>query len=165
MSIDQVKRRLPVATPERQLIGSLVGIDDSKRPLVDFPGNRGVNPVPALTLAVLPAIAQAGVCFPVPVLLNLVGEEYQPVIVGLLHEQLFASPANTMQHKTMPANDVTQTLKADIVSIEGNEEIQFSCGKSSLSLKKNGQIVIKGENITNRARRANKIKGGSVQVN
>ena len=95
---------------------------------------------------------------------NIEGTNNPPIIVGILHEHLFSEPTLKQAPEIQP-DKKTQELKADLINIEGNEEIQFHCGKSSLSLKKNGQVVIKGENITNRARGNNKIKGASVLIN
>ncbi len=49
--------------------------------------------------------------------------------------------------------------------IEADQEIELKCGKSSFSMDRDGKIVVRGENVTNRAKQMNKIKGGSVQVN
>jgi hypothetical protein len=37
--------------------------------------------------------------------------------------------------------------------------------KSTLLMKKDGKVVVKGANVTTRASEANKIKGASVQLN
>jgi len=41
----------------------------------------------------------------------------------------------------------------------------LSCGKGSMSLTADGRIVIKGIEITTRALRKHKIKGGTVDIN
>jgi len=53
----------------------------------------------------------------------------------------------------------------DKIIINANERIELRCGKSSMILDKEGRVVVKGTNITNRASGCNKIKGGTVQIN
>lgn len=168
--MENVKRLLPNPDNQKQLIGTLVGVDGENRPLVDFESNSSNKPIPALSLINFPSSTKAWFHFPIPALINLVGNNNQPIIVGLIHEQLFSHPGQEIQTDNtnieMPIEEYTQhKLNADFINIEGNDEIQFNCGKSSLSLKKNGQIIIKGEDITNRARSNNKIRGGSVKIN
>ncbi len=57
-------------------------------------------------------------------------------------------------------SQLAQTLK-----IEAEEKIELRCGKSSITMDKEGKVVIKGANLTSRASRINKIKGGAVQIN
>lgn len=163
--MENVKRLLPLPSTERQLVGTLVGVDDHNRPLVRFAEDPLQQSIVALSLVSFPASAKAWLRFPVAVLVNLVGDSCQPVIVGLLHEQLFTSPGHDRVSDSPSPEYSHHKLNADFINIEGNDEIQFNCGKASLSLKKNGHVIIKGENITNRARKNNKIRGASVQVN
>jgi len=45
------------------------------------------------------------------------------------------------------------------------KEIELCCGKSSLIMKKDGRIVIKGIQLVSRASGVNKIKGAAVRIN
>jgi hypothetical protein len=49
--------------------------------------------------------------------------------------------------------------------LEAKDEVLLRCGESSLSMRKDGKIVLKGRTITSRASRTNKIRGGSVAIN
>jgi len=51
------------------------------------------------------------------------------------------------------------------VKISAEEKIELKCGRSSLTMKKDGKIVIKGDALTSRARGVHKIKGGAVSIN
>jgi hypothetical protein len=51
------------------------------------------------------------------------------------------------------------------VVLTGEEEIELRCGDASISLKKNGKLVIRGAYVETHARGTNRIKGGSVQIN
>ncbi len=45
------------------------------------------------------------------------------------------------------------------------EKIEFRCGASTVTMNKNGKIVVRGRNITSRASEAQKIKGATVNIN
>jgi len=51
------------------------------------------------------------------------------------------------------------------IIIDAKNEVELRCGKSSIVMKKNGKIIIKGTNLLSRSSGANKIKGASVQIN
>ena len=51
------------------------------------------------------------------------------------------------------------------LKLEAAESIELTCGQSTLSMEKNGKIVLRGADITTRAFGANKIKGASVRIN
>jgi hypothetical protein len=49
--------------------------------------------------------------------------------------------------------------------LEAQEEIVLKCGEGSITLRKDGKIIIKGTHLLSRASGPNRIKGGSVQIN
>lgn len=51
------------------------------------------------------------------------------------------------------------------LDLKAKEKIELTCGKSTLSMNKNGKIILRGTQVTTRAAGANKIKGASIQVN
>lgn len=51
------------------------------------------------------------------------------------------------------------------LDLKAKENISLTCGASTLSMNKNGKIILRGAAITTRAAGANKIKGASVQIN
>jgi hypothetical protein len=51
------------------------------------------------------------------------------------------------------------------VVVEADKELTLKCGEASLTLNKQGQILIKGKDVVSRASRNQRIKGGSVQIN
>lgn len=53
----------------------------------------------------------------------------------------------------------------DNVVIEAKKQLDLKCGKSSIMLKTNGKLIVKAVDIVSRAKRNNKIKGGSVNIN
>jgi hypothetical protein len=58
-----------------------------------------------------------------------------------------------------------RTFKGETLVFAAEEEIRLVCGKSSITLTRNGRVVVKGVEIVSRGTRTNKIKGGSVSIN
>ena len=51
------------------------------------------------------------------------------------------------------------------IEIEGQEEVVLRCGQASITLRRNGRVVIRGAYVETRAKGTNRIKGGSVLIN
>jgi hypothetical protein len=67
----------------------------------------------------------------------------------------------------MPAPELPLVVRADgkRVAIEAFDELELRCGKASITLRRNGRIVIYGTQVETRSRGVNRIKGGSVKIN
>jgi len=57
------------------------------------------------------------------------------------------------------------TIDGKRIVLTGEEEVELRCSEASISLKKNGKLVIRGATVETRARGTNRIKGGSVRIN
>lgn len=51
------------------------------------------------------------------------------------------------------------------IRVQAHDEIVLQCGDSSISLKRNGRIVIRGNYVETHASGTNRIKGGDVRIN
>lgn len=51
------------------------------------------------------------------------------------------------------------------VVIEGKDEIVLVCGEASITLRRNGKIVLRGAYVESHSKGTNRIKGGSVKIN
>lgn len=74
------------------------------------------------------------------------------------------------QRPTRPAPEPPrQPIVAEVdgrrLVIEAEDELVLRCGKASITLRRNGRVVIEGVQLESRAAGANKIRGGSVQIN
>lgn len=87
------------------------------------------------------------------------------IIVGLLNDTLWSTVDK--QASSGAAGDGKIDVKVDGKSITFNaeKEIVLTCGRSSIALKRDGKIIIKGMRVTTRAAKSNKIKGASVNIN
>lgn len=143
----------PVAAPAlpAAILGVVVGYEPERGPLVDFP-NNAAGPLPArlLVAADAEALARAAAERVPAALVFEAGDPARPLIVGFVQ-----SPG--------PAREARVDGKRIVLT--GEEEIELRCGEASISLKKNGKLVIRGAYVETRAKGTNRIKGGSVQIN
>jgi hypothetical protein len=97
------------------------------------------------------------------VLLFEQGDPVRPLLVGLLRsaaplvEALLAGPL-------LGAERVAR-VDGKRVAIEGKDEVVLQCGKASLTLRRDGKVVLRGVNVVTQADQVHKIRGGKVQVN
>lgn len=85
-----------------------------------------------------------------------------PIIVGLIRNKA----VNTVKKNTVMKNKVNDVIvDGKKIVFDAEKEIELRCGKSSLIMRKNGRIVIKGKHVVSRASSVNKIKGAAVRIN
>jgi hypothetical protein len=63
-----------------------------------------------------------------------------------------------------PEKEVKQKAPDNLV-VEAKKRLDLICGQSSIVLRRDGKLVVKGVDVVSRAKRNNKIKGGSVNIN
>ena len=51
------------------------------------------------------------------------------------------------------------------VRIVGTDEIVLECGSASITLRRNGKVVIRGAYVETRSEGTNRIKGAAVRIN
>ncbi|RWO22008.1 DUF6484 domain-containing protein [Mesorhizobium sp.] len=133
---------------EGVVIGIFLGFGEDA-PLVVFPGNPRETAIPARSLAELASdMIGAEVA-----LLFQDGDPGRPLIVGRIVEP--ARRASTPQI----------VRDGDRVRITGDERIELRCGKATIIMEKDGRITIRGTYLTSHASAANRIRGGSVNLN
>jgi hypothetical protein len=139
-------------TPAPALPAVILGwLTAAEPPLVDFPGNPA-GPVPTRLLVELDARAlKVAVETRQPAALMFEGgDPSRPLIVGLVQ-----APGSAREAR----------VDGKRVVLTGTEEVELRCGEASISLKKDGKLVIRGAYVETRAKGTNRIKGGSVQIN
>jgi len=136
-------------------VGRIVGVTAEGRPLVDFPGNAG-GAVPARCL---PGTPPPGRVEQAPILLAFEGgDRALPIILGFVRNEL---------EKATPdgASGREAVIDGKRITLDAREEILLRCGKSSILLRKDGTISVRGARIVSRASGTHKIKGASVSIN
>lgn len=83
------------------------------------------------------------------VLLPAAGEE-RGVVLGVVAP--YETPA--------PADPAPRELK-----LEAGERLELRCGESALTMDADGHVLVKGKDIVTRAKRTQKIRGGTVHIN
>jgi len=51
------------------------------------------------------------------------------------------------------------------VRLVAKDEIVLECGKASITLRRNGRIIVRGTHVETNSEGTNRIKGGHVQIN
>ncbi len=163
-------------------MGWLVGVDGAGGPVVDFPGNRGGPLAARRTLPLEPEALQHAVARRQGVMLLFEnGDPRLPVIIGidqaqsatpLLDAVLASSPpeeASELDGSPAPEPGPAEPVEAHVdgkrVVIEGADEIVLKCGEASITLRRNGKLILKGTYVETHSTGVNRIKGGSVQIN
>jgi len=161
--MERVKKLRPVTTLPAQArddrqghrIGRITGLDQ-RGWLVECGMSGGEMPA-RTTLALDAAAMQAAANERREVLLVLTAEpDPQPIVIGLL------APPPAPASQPAPLDAVVDGQR---VVVEGKDEIVLRCGAASITLRRNGRVVIRGVYVETRSRGLNRIKGGSVQIN
>jgi hypothetical protein len=137
------------------MLGELLALaDESKTPLVRYPGQPGSQALPACSTVDLhgPHIGQ-----PV-VLIFEQGDPMRPIVMGVLRGKtgwpLDEKPAQ-----------VDVDADGERLIISAKEQLVLRCGKASITLTKAGKVLIEGAYVLSRSTGVNRVKGGSVQLN
>ncbi|MER9436573.1 hypothetical protein EOA13_27300 [Mesorhizobium sp. M7A.F.Ca.US.011.01.1.1] len=139
----RVKERI-----EGVVIGIFLGFGEDA-PLVVFPGNPKETAIPARSLAELTSdMIGAEVA-----LLFQDGDPGRPLVVGRIVEPARRTSAPQI------------VRDGEQVRITGDERIELRCGKATIIMEKDGRITIRGTYVTSHASAANRIRGGSVNLN
>ena len=166
-----VRLKIP---PARRLrghhVGILVGRAESG-PVVDYEGNPH-GPLTARTTTSFDGVA-IDPSRPTRVLLVFEQERSdEPIVVGILEPKDADVAASTPDDAPTRNADAQKTgvrkIEARIDGrrvVEAEDELELRCGEATLTLRRNGRVVIRGVYIETRSRGVNRIKGGTVQIN
>ena len=135
--------------------GELVGITDNGRtPLVVY---RNQSCTSALRARTLVDLHGSHVGEPV-VLMFENGDPELPIVVGVIRQKegwpLAQQPAQ-----------VEVEADGERMLVSAREQIVLRCGQASITLTKEGKVLIRGTYISSRSSGVNRIMGGSVQLN
>lgn len=147
-------------------VGWVAGTTPDGSALVDFPGNVA-GPLPARSsLTLEPAsLARAAADRQGAILLFENGDPSLPLLVGLLQTPSSTPLIDAVLERSL--EDVPKEARVDgrKVVIEGRDEVVLRCGKATLTLRRDGQVLLRGVNIRTEAEEVQRIKGGKVQIN
>jgi hypothetical protein len=137
------------------ITGTLVAFrEDGVTPLVLFPDQPGSVAIAARTVVDLRGTQLGGQV----VLMFENGEARRPIVMGVLQlgcEQ----PLSEEQGSVEVEADGRRLL------VNACEELVLRCGRASITLTKEGKVLIQGTYVSHRSAGVMRIKGGSVQLN
>jgi hypothetical protein len=141
--------------------GRIVALRDDRRVMVEFDGGPG----PTLARLAVPAdgarLQRALTGRELALLAFEDGEIDRPLVIALLGRRDGGVAA--------PARARREVVEADVdgrrVLIAAEDEIVFQCGKASVTLRRNGRVVIRGTHVETDSEGTNRIKGGQVRIN
>jgi len=150
------------AIPEGR-VGWIAGFDTQRGLLVDFEGNvagalsaRSVVPFDGATGREAAAARRQ------VLLVFEGGDPNLPIVVGFLQP----SPGAQLLAAVLEAPGSRDArVDGKRVILEGADEVVLRCGDASITLQKDGAVVVRGRRISSTARGTHRIRGGSVQIN
>ncbi|WP_260955709.1 phage baseplate assembly protein V [Pseudomonas citri] len=140
------------STPTRLegvVIGVLLDVPEADAPVVGFPGCPGDTGLAARTTTPLSREdigAQVALMFEA-------GDPARPLVIGRI------------QRLPQTAGPVVAHLDGERLEFSAEREIVLRCGKASITLTREGKVLIRGAYLSSRSSGVNRIKGGSVQIN
>lgn len=137
------------------IVGELIAIQDGGRtPLVLYPGQPGTAAIASRSIVDL-----HGSHIGRRVLLLFESEgENSPIVAGVLRE-------DTGWEDRDPPDNVEIDADGKRLIVTAKEQLVLRCGMASITLTKEGKVLIQGTYLSSRSSGAHRIKGGSVQIN
>jgi hypothetical protein len=147
------------------LRGHAVGWEANGCLLVDYPGNPH-GPLAAKTTVPLEGVLPEGAAPGRPEVLLVFEQERsdRPIVVGVIQPPKDA-PGSDEPRAEAAQQPLETLLDGRRVVLDAQDEIVLRCGEASITLRRNGRVVIRGAYVETRSRGVNRIKGGSVQIN
>lgn len=141
------------------VLGVLVGFGPSNRPIVSYETGSESR------------VTEARSCVPLNahrigrevVLLFVNAGSATAVIMGVIEDDL---EPNTPR-ANVPARRAVHDVEADgdRLVITSEREIVLRCGQASITLTREGKLLLRGTYVSSRSAGVNRIKGGSVEIN
>jgi hypothetical protein len=143
------------------VVGTLVGLNDSGTPVIDFPANPTGSHVPARCIVTLSA---KDVGREVALMFEG-GDPRKPIMVGLIQHPDENQSDFLRMISTETQNPLDVQVDGERLVLTAKREIVLRCGKASITLTRAGKVLIRGDYVLSRSSGVNRIKGGSVQIN
>jgi len=143
------------------VVGTLVGLNDSGTPVIDFPANPTGSHVPAhciVTLSAKDVGREVALMFEG-------GDPRKPIMVGLIQHPDENQSDFLRMISTETQNPLDVQVDSERLVLTAKREIVLRCGKASITLTRAGKVLIHGDYVLSRSSGVNRIKGGSVQIN
>jgi Domain of unknown function (DUF6484) len=91
------------------------------------------------------------------------GDPSRPIVLDVLRP--LPGTKEVALAEPLPQGDRVAHVDGERVVIEGRDEIVLRCGKATLTLRRDGKVVLRGVNVVSQAEQVQKVRGGKVQIN
>ncbi len=81
------------------------------------------------------------------------------LLVGLVRERLSAKAI------TARAGKLESEIEGETLRITAERDLELRCGQASITLRRDGRIVLNGTNVLSASRGPNRIKGATIALN
>jgi Domain of unknown function (DUF6484) len=141
--------------------GTLVGLTTSGEPLVEFAANPSLTAVQARSCVELGWSDIGGGV----VLAFEEGDVTKPLLMGCLKGRTSGIPAGI--GSSVEARDSARVtcLSGDDLQVSAADSLTLRCGKASVTLTREGRVLINGVYVETRASGTNRLQGGAVRIN
>jgi len=141
-------------------VGHVVKVLSEDRVAVEVPGKPGTLPA-QLAVPLTHARLQHAIESRQGAVIVVTGN--QAIVIGLLE----AVPSEALAPATEkpPAQVVEADVDGRRVRVVGQDEIVLECGNASITLRRNGRVVIRGTYVETDSAGTNRIKGAAVRIN
>ena len=142
---------------EGLLIGRIVSLSELGVPRVDYPGDPAAGPCEARSTVALEARhvgRDVALAFES-------GRLDAPIVIGVLHAPL----VELIEERGRGRFERVAELDGERVVLEAEKEIILQCGEASITLQRDGKVLIRGTHVLSRSSGPNRVKGASVQIN
>ena len=146
--------------------GRVVRVGPGRQVWVDYSGNtRG--PLKARTSPTLDweTLRQSAPDRPEVLLLIAEGDPLQPVLLMLLDAPSEAPLTDALLAQPLSRVPEEARVDGERVVITGRKEVTLQCGKASLTLRRDGTVVLRGLNVMSEADEVHRIRGRKVRIN
>lgn len=136
------------------IVGELLALADSLRPIVCYAGQPGTAGIEARSTVEL---SDTDIGQPVVLMFEL-GEPRRPIVLGLLRTEGHPPPLRESARLELDADGRRVTISA-------RERLTLRCGEASITLTHCGKVLLQGSYLSSRSTGVHRIKGGSIQLN
>lgn len=91
----------------------------------------------------------------------------KPIVVGLIAPDAGAALLGSLLRSpaAQPPKPVEARVDGKRVVLEGEQEVVLRCGEASITLRRDGKVMLRGAYVETTAKGLNRIRGGSVKIN
>jgi hypothetical protein len=141
-------------------LGRLVAFDGDRQPLVEFPENPTFAPAKSRTCVELD---ERDLCAEVALGFER-GDLGRPLILGRVVAPADGEASDRLEVE-MDLQDLAAGSSPEDLRLIAARSVTIRCGKSSITLHRDGRVLISGTYVETRSSGTNRIQGGSVRIN